>query len=738
MAINIIGKPDKYSPVFNPIYYYMDSTNKTEEGFKYLVDVYSADTADKINRYSIFPRPVDGVGVADINQVLKSQIGCYINQNLNVIETAEENYFNYDVVFSEQYLYKWPFYDNYAASGLTLGLYSENATHYFEVGDFVNVVQNSGATNPQYNGVHKVTNVGYNFIELDTDFLLSSPVNSGYVTIANQTPTQFISPREVLYNNLLYSGTSANFLNINNVNGWTSYEDGCGNYLKIFNQNIVMEVVDTTCLPLSITMTETITNTATTLTEGVTYRVEFKGIPNSTDPTPSLRQVQANVGGTLGTLHQWSGTIETFSEDIICGTGDTFSLTLSVTAPNTPTDSYQLFLDNVSVKELAEVKNYTAFNSAIKHQDLLTYTSSTYLIEGNTDQSIKFLSGVPYEYKIRPENKMWLNALVGDDNILYYQAIYTRYGEYINNNPFVYSASTAQQNNTIQICPFGPLNITEIAGTQIPDLGGPLYWSNESGSYPIFKNVCWEFYAYESIAGGNQVRLSGNTINPWSGNSLDQIVEIRANNQEYGAFIMAENDFTVDINIPFALFDVNPVFSIYQRTDYFDIFLVSNGFEVTNQSPRQRFLVDWTSTRYGNIELYFIDRLGSLIPVNFTLQNTTNINIQRSEYQTLPGDLINPGPTGRWQFSSPQRGKRTLSTQATRSIDLKSDWLREEDVKYLQELFTSPLVYIKENDLLWPVIVRTDSFQVLNKKNKKNIQIGITIELANKDSIQQF
>ena len=727
MAISIIGKPDQYSPVFNPIYFYMDSTNKSETGFKYLVYVYSASTADKINRYSIFPRPVDGVGVADINQVLKSQIGCYINQTQNFIETAEEDYFNYDVVFSEQYLYEWSFYDNYAASGLTLGLYSVDATHYFEVGDFVNVVQNSGATNPSYDGVHKVVNKGYNFIELDTPFLSASPVNSGYVTIANLTPTQFISPREVLYNNLLYSGTSANFAAYSNQNGWGDWSDGCNNFLRLTTTNdIQFKIFGDTC---SSIYNEEISNLVTVINPGSTYEVTYNLAIVPT--TANSFYVQSNLAGQLGTPYSGNST---FTEIIQAGTGATIFTLIFYMDVTGIEEENSIFLNNLSVKEITQVTGYTAFNSAISHQDLLTYTSSTYAITGDNIEFKKLLTGLPQNYKVKPDNKLWLNLLVGDSGTLTYAGIFTRYGEYIlNNYEVTMTGGTTQQNNCIQLIPIGPKNISEIEGTVGPS--GSFNWSNESGSYPIFKNECWDFYAFESVSGGTVVRLTGNTINPWSGNSSDQLVDFYINGVLTQAGSQTENNNVVELFYPYSTFTGISSYNLFQLTEEYTIYTVAQGNNVTENLTLD---VDWTTTRYGNVELYFIDRLGSLVPVNFALQNRSNIAINRSEYQTLPGDLINPGPSGRWQFSSPQRGKRTLSTQATKQINLISEWLREEDIVYLQELFTSPLVYIKENGLLWPVVPRTDSFEIVNKKNRKNIQIAITVEYANKDSIQQF
>jgi hypothetical protein len=147
------------------------------------------------------------------------------------------------------------------------------------------------------------------------------------------------------------------------------------------------------------------------------------------------------------------------------------------------------------------------------------------------------------------------------------------------------------------------------------------------------------------------------------------------------------------------------------------------------------FEIDWGTTRYGNIELLFIDRLGSFIPANFELQNTTTINIDRSNYQTLLGDLKS---TGKWGFNSYDMGRRQLNTSVRKSIDLNSNWMSEDSAKYMQELFSSPMVFMKDNEQYWPVIITSNSYVIRTKNNKKNIQIALSLEIANQDRIQNF
>lgn len=115
MAYSIVGQPDQFVPASNPIFYYGDSTAKNDPGFKYIVDVYSASTSDRLTRYKLHPRPTDGYCVADINQILATQVSTHFNPSNNLFSTCPDNYCKYDIHFGEEKIFYWPFTS--AASG---------------------------------------------------------------------------------------------------------------------------------------------------------------------------------------------------------------------------------------------------------------------------------------------------------------------------------------------------------------------------------------------------------------------------------------------------------------------------------------------------------------------------------------------------------------------------------------------------------------------------------------------
>jgi len=206
MSYTIIASPDEFTPSYNPIYFYIDSSNKGEEGFKYIADVFSAGTNDRISRYKLFPRPIDGYGVVDINQILTTQVTYTLNQNAHSFNQCFNNYVNYDVRFGEEFVYFWPFDDTlFTLTGSTSGFTTfintgSTAPHYFISGDSIAI----SATSVDYNGlVGTVTQVldDYSF---ETNIPYFSGTNAGTAVFSDYAKSVF------LYNFISSANTAFN------------------------------------------------------------------------------------------------------------------------------------------------------------------------------------------------------------------------------------------------------------------------------------------------------------------------------------------------------------------------------------------------------------------------------------------------------------------------------------------------------------------------------------------------
>lgn len=565
--ITIKGSPDIFSPSFNPIYYYLDSDKKNEEGFKYVADIYQTGTSNLLASYKLFPRPVDGYGVCDINQILKSQLSEDIEQVKGPRETPPA-YYCYDIEFGEEYVVRWAFEDNFFVNSgpyeSNLGFTSTGGTQPFIAGDFILVNQTSGFTQPAFNGVFEILSADSNNIIVDSPYIIdgitATPVNPGIITFSDK--------RKTLFQDL------------------TGFTGSC------------------------------------------------------------------------------------------------------------------------------------VFNGAVSHQTFNDYSSNDY--DTSTNSGATFLTNIPDGYIVKPDNTMRLNfynSIVPTGST--FLNVVTQYGVY-----------DLQNENVL-----GKVNVVGTGSADITFMGDT--YVNNFGSFPVFKNICYPILFIVDF--GGQTLLQGDGTTPWDGSSVfdEEFVEFQGENGEtFGGFIVdLPTTNSIVIDYPFSAITSTSGHA-FQQTRWYEVKIFDSDLGYVTET--KRFNVDWTPAfQFGpNVELVFLDRMGSYAPVNFKLQSSRTMNIQRDSYTQILGDLNRVDISDKWQYRSTDRGMKNINTQVMTELTLNSDWMNETDVAYAKELYSSPFVYIKETDgKLWPVVVKTNSFNIPTKYNKKLISISITVQYANNDII---
>ena len=136
-------------------------------------------------------------------------------------------------------------------------------------------------------------------------------------------------------------------------------------------------------------------------------------------------------------------------------------------------------------------------------------------------------------------------------------------------------------------------------------------------------------------------------------------------------------------------------------------------------------------TRYDNVRLAWVNRLGGWDYMNFRGKSKTTVDIQSSEIESVPGTW----DSATFNYNSWDRGKKTLFKTATKKMTINSDWLNEDEAVWLEELFTSDEVQILNDDytIVDAVVVTNKNYIKKTSVNDKiKIQYTINLEYANK------
>tara|TARA_R100000781_G_scaffold50655_1_gene33512 strand:+ start:742 stop:2184 length:1443 start_codon:yes stop_codon:yes gene_type:complete len=135
-------------------------------------------------------------------------------------------------------------------------------------------------------------------------------------------------------------------------------------------------------------------------------------------------------------------------------------------------------------------------------------------------------------------------------------------------------------------------------------------------------------------------------------------------------------------------------------------------------------------TRFDNIRLAWVNRLGAWDYMNFRGKSKESVDITRTDIAKVSGTW----DSATFSYENQDRGKQTLYTEAKRKLTINSDWLNEDEGAWLEELFTSTNVQILgDSNIVYPVIVTDKAYtKKTSVNNKIKIQYTVNLEYANK------
>lgn len=147
------------------------------------------------------------------------------------------------------------------------------------------------------------------------------------------------------------------------------------------------------------------------------------------------------------------------------------------------------------------------------------------------------------------------------------------------------------------------------------------------------------------------------------------------------------------------------------------------------------FCINDTCTRYEDIQLVFMDKLGSFIPFHFELVNRHNKSIERTTYQKDYGKYA--PAINNWKYNTYDRGTTVLGTEVLETFTVNSNWVSQEQSNFLMTLFESPEVFwFKEDGTVLAINITNSSVERKQVINDLIINYTITFELANKNKQQ--
>ena len=172
---------------------------------------------------------------------------------------------------------------------------------------------------------------------------------------------------------------------------------------------------------------------------------------------------------------------------------------------------------------------------------------------------------------------------------------------------------------------------------------------------------------------------------------------------------------------------------IINSTDYaYTIqFFNSSNTAVTEQ---HRFTINSTCTKYTTYRIWFLNKLGGYDAFTFYRKNMFTSDVKRENFKSNLGVM----GASSFTYTKQQRAITQYSTKIKDLVSCESDFVSEAQMVWLEELITSPDVYVEKDGVLVPINITTSTHERKLQVNKKLFNLKIEFNYSYERQRQRF
>lgn len=130
------------------------------------------------------------------------------------------------------------------------------------------------------------------------------------------------------------------------------------------------------------------------------------------------------------------------------------------------------------------------------------------------------------------------------------------------------------------------------------------------------------------------------------------------------------------------------------------------------------FNVDQQCSKYEPVRLHWLNKLGGIDSLNCNLKSIDKTDVKRESYQQQHHTFT--GFT--YDYTKASRGQVDYDIKMTETLKVNTDYLTEAESIWMQDLFTSPVVYRELNNELIAMNITGNSIQKKTSLNDKLMQ----------------
>ena len=252
-----------------------------------------------------------------------------------------------------------------------------------------------------------------------------------------------------------------------------------------------------------------------------------------------------------------------------------------------------------------------------------------------------------------------------------------------------------------------------------------------------FRNYNYQNYFFNTVAGNLFLSKTIDTITPDNRLVLNQNMYLHFINTNVANIVidLRRGGTTIDTvtiaSIPTPI-TTNPVYAIRLNSSMFTTATAQVGDIIRVQfNSSVGFIIRYTvtlkelCTKYTDNILYYLDRDGNILFFHFDKISKYNYT-KKTNKVTLNADRLNT-TTGAYGANSWDREDHIVSTSIESTILLNTDWITETQSRQLNDLWSSPQVWLHNGVELLPVTITNNGYEEIKSENEPLFQYNVIV-----------
>lgn len=134
---------------------------------------------------------------------------------------------------------------------------------------------------------------------------------------------------------------------------------------------------------------------------------------------------------------------------------------------------------------------------------------------------------------------------------------------------------------------------------------------------------------------------------------------------------------------------------------------------------------------YKKYMVHFLNKFGGFESMSFHKVSRGSVDIERKEWQQLPYRITSAGAQTLSANQVMHEQRSVFASRFKEKLKISTDLLTDADYEWLVQIVVSPLVYIEDENTIYPVIITNTNYEFRKYINDRLTNLTLDIEFGN-------